>query len=191
MRYLLLCATFLIAGAAPSFAASGGDTTGFMSGLLHPILGFDHLLAMVAVGLLSTQLGGKHIWYLPAAFVAFLMVGGLIGLQEIGLPQVEGVISASVLLLGIAIAMGGIISVYMAYPIVAFFAIFHGHAHGMEVPSINEASQYVIGFMIASAFLHLVGVAIGAYTKSTLRAHLGSAMAGVGGYLLLLIYGVV
>ena len=186
MRFFLILAASLLA--TPALAAG---SSGFMSGLLHPVLGFDHLLAMIGVGLLSTQLGGKHIWYLPAAFVFFLMVGGLVGLMEVPLPAVEGVIAGSVLILGLAIATGGVLGTALAYPIVAIFAIFHGHANGMEVPSLGEPAGYVIGFMIASAVLHLIGVGIGELFKGSIRRHLGSAMAGIGGYMLLLLYGLV
>lgn len=166
--------------------------SGLLSGLLHPVLGFDHLLAMVAVGLLSVQLDGRHVWTLPAAFVAFLMVGGLLGLAGIPLIQVEGIIALSVLILGAAIASDKVIATYFAYPMVAIFAIFHGHAHGQEVPTLENPVSYVIGFMVASAFLHLVGVGIGlvARTKRT-RALLGAACAGIGLHMILLTYGLV
>lgn len=187
MRYFLTFAALLLA--TPSFAAGG---SGLMSGLLHPVLGFDHLLAMIGVGLLSVQIGKRHVWSLPACFVIFLMVGGLLGLAEIPLPQVEGVIAASVLVLGLAIASSGAIGAILAYPIVAIFALFHGHAHGAEVPLLDNPAGYVIGFMIASAVLHLLGVFTGlVLRRSSTRAHLGSGMAGIGLYMLLLTYSLV
>jgi len=188
MRLLLALAAIFVA--TPALAVEGAS--GLMSGLLHPVLGFDHLLAMIGVGLLSVQIGQKHVWALPACFVLFLMVGGILGLLEIPLPQVEGVIAASVFVLGLAIATSGAIGAVIAYPIVAIFAIFHGHAHGMEVPTLDNPTGYVIGFMVASAFLHLVGVGTGLVVRTEkLRAHLGAAMAGIGFYMLLLTYGIV
>ncbi|MEM9716462.1 MAG: HupE/UreJ family protein [Pseudomonadota bacterium] len=188
MRVFLTLVAML--AASPALAAEGAS--GLVSGLLHPILGFDHLLAMIGVGLLSVQIGHKHIWTLPACFVLFLMAGGLLGLMEIPLPQVEGVIAASVFVLGLAIATSGAVGATLAYPIVAIFAIFHGHAHGMEVPTLDNPTGYVIGFMVASAFLHLVGVAAGYIVRTeSLRANLGAAMAGIGFYMLLLTYSIV
>ncbi|MEO0342950.1 MAG: HupE/UreJ family protein [Pseudomonadota bacterium] len=188
MRFALAILTIFVA--TPTFAAEG--QSGLMSGLLHPVLGFDHLLAMIGVGLLSVQIGHKHIWTLPVCFVLFLMLGGILGLAGIPLPQVEGVIAASVFVLGLAIASSGIIGAYIAYPIVAIFAIFHGHAHGMEVPTLDNPTGYVIGFMVASAVLHLIGVGFGYLFKTeNLRAQLGSGMAGIGLYMLLLTYAIV
>lgn len=176
--------------ASPALGADvGGD--GFLSGLLHPILGFDHLLAMVAVGLLSVQLGGRAVWTVPAAFVALLAFGGGLGLAEIGLPQVEGAIALSVLALGLAIAMTASMPMIVAMLFVGFFAIFHGHAHGQEIPNLAEPWKYVIGFMLASAALHLAGVAIGFIARSEgFRSHLGAGVAGVGAYMLLLTYNI-
>ncbi|MEM0978569.1 MAG: HupE/UreJ family protein [Pseudomonadota bacterium] len=188
MRSLFVLLGVLLA--TPTFAAEGAS--GLVSGLLHPILGFDHLMAMVGVGLLSVQIGHKHIWTLPACFVLFLMIGGILGLLEIPLPQVEGLIAASVFVIGLAIASSGTVGATLAYPIVAVFAIFHGHAHGMEVPTLDNPTGYVIGFMVASAVLHIAGVGIGYIVKSASnRTSLGSGMAGIGLYMILLTYGIV
>jgi len=167
-------------------------SSGLLSGLLHPVLGFDHLLAMVAVGLLSVQLGHKHVWTLPAAFVLFLMIGGLLGLAGIPLIQVEGIISLSVLVLGASIASDKGIGKALAYPMVAIFAMFHGHAHGEEVPTLDNPTSYVIGFMVASAFLHLLGVGIGTFVQTKrARALIGAGCAGIGLHMILLTYGLV
>jgi urease accessory protein len=163
-----------------------------MSGLLHPVLGFDHLMAMIAVGLLSVQLGGRHIFRLPLCFVLVLLFGAIAGLLEIPLPQVEGIISVSVFILGLAIATGGRVGAAMAYPIVAVFAFYHGHAHGAEIPSLAIPSAFIAGFMIASAVLHLLGVAMGAIARQpNTRALLGAGCAGVGLHMALLTYGLV
>lgn len=176
--------------ASPALAAEGAS--GLMSGLLHPVLGFDHLLAMIAVGLLSVQLGGKHIWFLPAAFVGFLAFGGLLGLLGVPLPVVEGIIALSVFVLGLSIATQASIGWMLAYPMVAVFAIFHGHAHGAEVPTLASPVGYVVGFMIASATLHLIGVAMGAVARTDrIRALLGAGCAGIGLHMILLTFGLV
>lgn len=195
MRPTLTLAGALIAAAltfaAPALAADvGGD--GFASGFFHPILGFDHLLAMIAVGLLSVQLGGRAIWTVPCAFVAFLALGGLIGLAGTPLPEVEGAIALSVFALGLAIAARAALPTLLAMAFVGFFAVFHGHAHGMEIPQLAEPARYVLGFMAASALLHVLGVALGLLgRREGLRAQLGSGVAGIGLYMVLLTYGVV
>ena len=155
-------------------AHAAGSANSILSGLLHPILGFDHLMAMVAVGLLSIQLAGRHIYKLPACFVLVLLLGAIAGLGKIPLPQVEGIISVSVFILGLSIVTGGRVGALIAYPIVAIFAAF------------------IAGFMAASAILHLLGVSIGAITrKPSTRALLGAGCAGVGLHMALLTYGLV
>ncbi|NJO37792.1 MAG: HupE/UreJ family protein, partial [Rhizobiales bacterium] len=146
---------------SPALAAEVGGTGGFASGFLHPILGFDHLLAMIAVGLLSVQIGGRAIWTVPLAFVLFLGFGGALGLVGMPLPEVEGAISISVLALGLAIAFQTRLPLWLAMAFVGFFAIFHGHAHGEEIPTLADPWTYVAGFMLASALLHLTGVGLG------------------------------
>ncbi len=174
--------------ASPTLAADSAANV--ISGLLHPILGFDHLMAMIAVGLLSVQLKGRHIYRLPATFVGVLFLGALIGIYGWQLPQVEGVISLSVLILGLAITFGGRFAFMLAYPIVAVFALFHGHAHGAEIPQLGSPTGFIAGFMAASAMLHLFGVLIGSIARSQYkRAILGAGCAGIGLHMVLLTYG--
>ena len=177
---------------APAAAVEVGAGGGFVAGALHPVLGFDHLLAMLAVGLLSAQLGGRAIWTVPATFVLFLVIGGALGLAGVPLVQVEGVIALSVLALGLAIAARARLPVSVAMALVALFAIFHGHAHGAEIPRLAEPAAYVAGFALASAALHLTGVAIGLLGRRTqFRALLGAGVAGIGLHMVLLTYSVV
>ena len=189
--------TALLAGlsaslAGPAAAIDVGAGGGFAAGALHPVLGFDHLLAMVSVGLLSVQLGGRAIWTVPAAFVVCLVVGGGLGLAGVPLVEVEGAIALSVLALGLAIAARARMPVSLAMALVGFFAIFHGHAHGAEIPRLAEPAAYVAGFALASAALHLTGVAIGLLGRRTqLRALLGAGVAGIGLHMVLLTYSVV
>lgn len=141
---------------------SGG---GIVSGFMHPILGLDHLLAMVAVGLLSAELGGKAIWSVPATFVGFMAIGGILGLVGVPLPLVEIGIAGSVILLGVAIAINRHMPIRIAMIIVAFFGLFHGHAHGTELPTASETLglviAYVTGFLVATIALHLIGALLG------------------------------
>jgi urease accessory protein len=171
-------------------------TTAFASGFAHPLFGFDHLVAMVAVGLLSVQVGGRAIWYVPSAFVMVIGLGGLLGLLGVPLPAVEGVIALSVVALGAAIAAERAWPTPVAIVFVGFFALFHGHAHGAEIPQLAAPGLYVAGFMLATALLHLTGVGIGeacrlARNPSRLRALLGAGVAGIGLHILLLTYSVV
>ncbi len=167
-------------------------TAAFLSGYVHPILGFDHLLAMVAVGLLSVQMGGKAIWRVPAAFVVFLGIGGVVGILGLPLPQVEGIISFSVFAIGLAIALRWRAATLVGAVFVAVFAVFHGHAHATDVPALDEPVGYVAGFMAASITLHVVGVSLGLLSgKPQVRALLGAGCAGIGLHLVLLTYSVI
>ena len=145
--------------------AHTGYDSGIYAGLLHPVLGIDHLLAMVAVGLLSAQLGGRAIWTVPAAFVSVMAVGGLLGLAGISIPLVEYGIAFSVVALGVALAARRQIPVLVAMAFVGLFALFHGHAHGTELPNVSDTvlqvAAYVFGFLVATAGLHLIGALIG------------------------------
>lgn len=193
-RVFVACfgALALFAMPSVSFAVEVEGDSGFFSGFLHPLLGFDHLLAMVAVGLLSVQIGGRAMWYVPLAFLVFLGVGGALGLADIPLPQVEGAIALSVFGLGLVIALSTTVPLVVAMFMVGFFAIFHGHAHGMEIPFIAVPGLYVAGFLIASAVLHIAGVGLGILQKHEVaRAKIGAGCGGIGLYMVLLTYGVV
>ncbi|MFC1810396.1 HupE/UreJ family protein [Patescibacteria group bacterium] len=141
--------------------------SGILSGITHPLLGLDHLLAMVAVGVISTQMGRKTIWKVPATFIVFMLIGGIIAILGLILPAVEIAIALSVLVLGVAIAFSKKIPGIWAMLFVALFAIFHGHAHGEEMPVIANAGLYAIGFISSTTLLHISGVLIGHYAKKT------------------------
>lgn len=183
---LLLLSLCWIAPVSAHEIHSGG---GFMSGFNHPVLGFDHLLAMLSVGMLSTQLGGRAIWTVPLAFVIFMLVGGILGLYAIAVPFVEIGIALSVLLLGLAIAFDRQIPLLFAMAFVGVFAIFHGHAHGAEMPELASPVLYALGFLFGTAVIHLGGVMIGlGMQRMTGQRNLmrvtGVAIAAMGGYLL-------
>lgn len=173
-----------------------GPAGGLTAGLLHPVLGFDHLLAMVAVGLLSVQIGGRAVWTVPAAFVLVMAAGGLLGMQGVALPEVEGGIALSVFALGLVIAIGAAPPVWLAMVFVGFFALFHGHAHGAEIPRLADPAAYVGGFMLATAMLHLTGVGIGGVCglfpdAARARATIGAIGSGVGLHMTLLSYSLI
>jgi len=148
----------------------GEGSAGFLVGLLHPAMGFDHLLAMLSVGILSAQIGGRALWGVPATFVGVMIVGGLIGGYGIELPLVESGIALSVTVLGVALAAEKSMAVVWAMLFVGFFAIFHGHAHGTEMPDIAEPLLYGLGFVLGTAIIHLSGVFIGLTANKFLRS---------------------
>lgn len=134
---------------------------GLQSGFMHPLLGPDHLVAMVAVGLWGAQLGRPLIWALPIAFPLMMALGGVLGVVGIPLPGVEIGIALSGVVLGLVVALAVRPMVPVAVAIVAVFAILHGHAHGAELPEAANPLAYGIGFVIATGLLHLAGIAIG------------------------------
>jgi urease accessory protein len=144
-----------------------GEAAGFLSGLLHPISGLDHVLAMVAVGLWGAQLGAPALWVLPVAFPLVMALGGMLGLMGVPLPGIEHGIAASALLLGAAVALEVRASLVVTALLVGVFAIFHGHAHGTELPPGQSALLYSMGFVIATGGLHAVGIGIGVVHRWT------------------------
>jgi urease accessory protein len=138
-----------------------GDAQGLMHGFAHPITGIDHILAMVAVGMFAAYLGGKALWLVPASFVLMMAAGGTLGVAGVPVPFVEIGIAASVIVLGLAIAVKWSLPTIAAMGLVGFFAIFHGHAHGAEMPASVSGIEYALGFMLATALLHMAGMGIG------------------------------
>lgn len=143
---------------AHSAADIGG---GVISGLLHPVLGWDHVAAMVAVGLWGAFLGATALWLLPVVFPLVMAVGGALGLAGVNIPGVEIGIAASALVLGAMILLTARPPLWIAGVLVASFAIFHGHAHGTELPEAASPLAYSLGFVIATGLLHLSGISFG------------------------------
>jgi urease accessory protein len=138
-----------------------GEAVGFLTGFRHPISGLDHVLAMIAVGLWGAQLGAPAIWLLPVAFPLVMAMGGMLGLVGVPLPGVEYGIALSAILLGAAVMFEVRPPLALAAILVGFFAIFHGHAHGTELPQGQSALLYSMGFVIATGCLHACGIGIG------------------------------
>jgi urease accessory protein len=138
-----------------------GQAAGFLSGLAHPVSGLDHVLAMIAVGLWGAVLGAPAIWVLPVAFPLVMAVGGLMGLLGFPLPGVEIGIASSAIVLGAMVLIEVKPPLWVAAALVAFFAIFHGHAHGRELPEGTSALLYSLGFVVATGLLHAVGILLG------------------------------
>ena len=164
---------------AAAMAHSGDSGGDLLAGLLHPVLGMDHLLAMVSVGILSAQIGGRAIWTVPATFVGLMAFGGFLGYEGINLIRVELGIGISVLVLGIAIAADKRLPVVVAMIFVGFFGIFHGHAHGAEIPTMSDPMYYGLGFLTGTAGIHILGVVVGYFSNSTKRGAIALRTSGL------------
>ncbi|WP_337182308.1 HupE/UreJ family protein [Shinella sp.] len=161
IRRITLAFASLGATAAPAFAHLNPQEHGsFMAGLSHPLFGLDHILVMVAVGLWAAQTGGRALWAVPAAFVATMAAGFGLAVSGIGLPFVEPAILASVVALGLLVAMAVKLDTAASAALVAVFALFHGHAHGGELGAAGTL-PFGIGFVAATALLHVAGIAVG------------------------------
>ncbi|MCB1735131.1 MAG: HupE/UreJ family protein [Gammaproteobacteria bacterium] len=159
-RYLVLAGLFLPL-VALAHSDGGASGTGFVNGLIHPVTGLDHVIAMVAVGLWGAQLGMPALWLLPVAFPMIMALGGAVGAAGVPLPGIEIGIAASGLLLGLAVLGNVRPPLWVAVLLVSFFAIFHGHAHGAEMPGFANPLAFAAGFVIATGLLHLSGIALG------------------------------
>lgn len=183
---ILVSVVILMPGLAFAHPGLPGDT-GFVHGFSHPLSGIDHLLAMIAVGVFAARLGGRALWLVPTSFVTMMVVGGALGMLGLGLPYVEIGIAASVIALGAAIALRRNLPVVLAMTAVGIFAVFHGHAHGTELPAAASAVPYAAGFAAATASLHLLGIAIGRFGARLPQAALrlaGGTLAAIGMVLL-------
>jgi urease accessory protein len=169
-----------------------GNTNGLMHGFMHPLGGIDHQLAMILVGLFAYQLGGRALWLVPLTFVSTMALGGFLGVVGVPIPFVETGIALSVIALGAVVAFGVKAPVAVAMGAVGLFAIFHGHAHGTEMPLDISGFEYGIGFMLATTVLHAIGIGIGfliGMSSKTLGNELyqvAGVLASVAGIALLL-----
>jgi len=182
--FALLASLLLLPGGALAHQQAGVTGAGFLTGLLHPLSGVDHVLAMLAVGMWGAQLGSPAIWVLPVAFPQVMALGGVAGILGLPLPGLEIGVTASVIVLGLMIALARRPPLWAASLLVGFFAVFHGHAHGAELPAQTSALAYSAGFVIATGAIHLTGIGIGFVTllprgAGMLRAG-GSAIALAG-----------
>ena len=163
-RLAIRAAAALAAILAPTaaWAHPGHDATiGFAAGFVHPVSGIDHVLAMIAVGLFAANLGGRALWAVPLSFVSVMAVGGALGVAGIAVPFVEAGIAISVIVLGLAVALRWKVPVAAAMALVGLFALFHGHAHGTEMPVNAAGLEYGLGFVLATALLHGAGLSLG------------------------------
>jgi len=166
-----------------AFAHPGHDESGLVAGVMHPLTGVDHLLAMFAVGLWAAQQTGRARLMLPVTFIASMVLGGLLGFDGLAIAHLETGIAASVLALGLLVAVAARPPVALALAITGFFGLAHGIAHGLELPEMSSPAAYAIGFVIATSALHAAGYALArglpVKTDALVRA-LGLASAGAG-----------
>ena len=185
MRAWLLAALLCVSAPLPLAAHEGGSAAGLLSGLYHPISGVDHVLAMVAVGIWGAQLGSPAIWVLPVTFPMVMAFGGMLGLLGVQIPGVEVGIGLSALILGLMVAFERRPDLRVAAVLVGFFAVFHGFAHGAELPEGQSGLLYSMGFVASTGTLHASGIGLGLIQrwergKSVLRFTGGViALAGV------------
>lgn len=189
-RFFDLAVTLMVAYSASAWGHSEhAVATGFGAGLAHPVSGMDHVLAMIAVGLWGAQLGNPALWALPVAFPLMMAGGGVLGLLGLPVPGVEIGIAISAVFLGLAV-MGALRPpLWMATSLVAIFAVFHGHAHGTELPVGADGLRYSLGFVIATGILHACGIAIGMiqrWQRGRMVLRILGGLVSVGGWYFLL-----
>jgi urease accessory protein len=177
---------FFVFAPAAALAHPGHDgASGLVHGFLHPVTGIDHVLAMIAVGVLAAQYGGRALWRIPLSFVTVMAIAGVIGMAGIVVPVAEVGIGLSVVVLGLAIAFQLRPPTFVAMAVVGFFALFHGYAHGAELPDGISGLSFALGFLLATALLHCTGIGLGllmqrqASSRRLIQAG-GGAMALVG-----------
>ena len=181
----------LFASAGPALAHTSGGAASFGEGLIHPLGGLDHVLPMLAVGLYAAMLGGRALWLVPAAFLGAMAIGGATGMAGYTLPHAEIGIAASVVVLGLAVALRFSLPTAAATVLAGLFAVFHGHVHGAEMPQGVSGFEYAAGFLLATGLLQGLGIEIG-LTAGTLAERggwrvaqaVGAAMALTGVVLL-------
>jgi urease accessory protein len=171
-------AALITAMSTPALSHEGVHTfIGFSAGLLHPVGGLDHLVAMLAVGLLAARFSSRFCWVLPASFLAMMLVGGAVGFAGLVIPAAEVVISASVATLGVALALRQSGSVASWTSLVGLIAAFHGYAHGLEIPASAGAVAYSSGFLLTSAALLAAGIGMGRWMLLDSKASRSTGMA--------------
>ncbi|MBF0109843.1 MAG: HupE/UreJ family protein [Magnetococcales bacterium] len=159
--YILLLSLVLTGLSHDALAHTGiGEVNGLVPGFFHPLGGLDHLLAMMAAGILAARQGGRALWAIPCMFVGMMVVGGSFGVVGVSLPLIELGIAGSVIVLGMVLALGKTLSLPLALSLIALMAVFHGHAHGTEMPVNAMGILYGFGFALATSLLHLIGIAL-------------------------------
>ncbi len=176
---LMSAAACIVAPAPASAHVELGALGGFQSGFVHPIIGADHLLAMLAVGIWGAQMGGRNVWTLPVTFPLIMAFGAIFGMVGLALPNVELGIALSVVVLGLAIACAWKAPEWASLVLIAVFAVFHGHAHGAVLPSAIDPASYAVGFVVATGLIHVVGIGVGLLLLRPWKGRLSQALGGL------------
>ena len=171
MNRIAIIIVVMLAAASPALAHVGvGSTASFAAGAAHPLSGLDHMAVMIAVGLWAALKGGRALWVWPCAFVGVMLIGGALGMMHLPVPFVEPGILASVVALGFMVALAIDLPVWLGAVVIAVFALLHGHAHGSEVAETVSGAEYMAGFALATATLHLIGIGFAlAMARASLR----------------------
>jgi urease accessory protein len=184
-KLILILSAMLLAPTAALAHTGHGETASFFAGLQHPVSGLDHVTVMLAVGLLAALKGGRALWLWPSTFVGVMVAGCALGMAQVQLPLVEPAILASVVVLGLLVALAVNLPIWLGALVIGVSAVFHGHAHGLEAAS-HGGLGYMIGFVITTAALHLAGIgAVLALRSASLQplvrvAGAACALIGVG-----------
>jgi len=181
----VVLALLLLLAAVPAAAhEQSGQAAGFLIGLKHPVSGLDHVLAMISVGLWGAQLGTPAVWLLPVVFPMVMAFGGFLGLLGVPLPGTEVGIALSAILLGLMVALEARPPVWVAATLVGVFGIFHGYAHGTELPAGENALLYSVGFVMATGGLHAIGIGLGVahrWTVGRVALRIAGALVAIAG----------
>lgn len=180
-----IAAALIVPVAAHAHPGHAGHDFGwdFRAGFGHPLFGWDHLLAMLAVGLWAAQLGGRARWLVPTAFIALMSFGAAFARHGVAIPGAEQAIATSVLILGLLLATAATLPVAAGMALVGLFAVFHGFAHGVEIPADSQALSFAAGFVLATALIHAAGVGLGVLAQKRaekLTRYAGWAIAASG-----------
>jgi len=178
-RFLAILAFATHVPESASAHVESGALGGFQSGFIHPIIGIDHFLAMLAVGIWGAQMGGRNVWTLPVTFPLIMAAGGILGMSSFALQYVELGIALSVLILGLAIAFAWQAPEWAVLLLISVFAIFHGYAHGVELPRAVDPASYAIGFVVATGVIHIAGISIGYILGRPWKGRLSRALGGL------------
>jgi urease accessory protein len=159
MKRLVFTLLVVVLSSSAVFAHPGhGSAASFAAGVAHPLSGLDHIAVMIAVGLWAALKGGRALWLWPAAFVGVMLIGGALGMAHVSVPFVEPAILASVVALGLLVALAVDLPISLGAAVIGLFAVFHGHAHGSEIAEAMNGVEYMAGFALTTAALHLAGI---------------------------------
>lgn len=176
--FLAISLSLLLLSDHPAAAHIIGRAVGFSSGFEHPLTGLDHFLAMLSVGIWGAQIGGRSVWTLPVTFPLIMTLGAIAGMVGLAMPSVELGIALSIMVLGTAIAAAWRPNEFVTLALIAVFALFHGYAHGAELPRAADPANYAVGFVIATGLIHVLGIGVGLLLSKPFGGILARTLGG-------------